>query len=853
MKKRFNLLLGLLLIATGFNVVNADGNNKKGHYQPRLDLFQNAFRNVGDSLIVKGSLSKFFIYTEPGKFEKEVTDYEAWVPAETDSIYLGITHEPIDGTQEMDLKVPTYEVKGEDNAKGKVSETVYRWSAYPDATNGDTTLVHYTGDRTQSDSTQYYVFDFSKGAELTGSITITIPPGHVGYDKDKDKTTYRLTLKRSDDINKISGLKSLAVFEKGDDESILKDFDKFTTDYEVESAAGQDFIFKFEPILSGSTFEAFFNGSKVTNVTDNQALRQFEVSKAGGEVELIVTAPNNVSQSTYKIKIVQTLEIPSDSLKPKGDRYLRAESYIKRLYLTDGENEYDIYNKLKGYKFDGYLYNVPDSNTYIASVPDPSASNLELGYELHFDKAYKFTLNKQRFFVDKTTGQKISWTVHLKEAKDASKTPDPEKDDEWQYVFLDTIGGTPKTKNNNGDSLEVKYTIELLSNEARLEKLSLHFDSPTAPAVALSPAFDPDSSIYTLTSSVHKDLKEIYLVYKSFDKNAKAEIPKFNEKTFSEVPKTTYTTYKVSASDWSSGKTKYISISDTAVDKKTVKSYVIELRKDFDLSLDSIKIANSTETVFFSNKDNNSVEDLFKVNSEGKYVHDVNLRHDFVYDDLFSLDADAVIKDTASQKYVSYKAVPQVYDWGFTYIFKVKSTRGDTRDYLVNLILATNDATLDYLYTTPAGLTPEYSPEIFDYTLTVPATTASVRLIAATKDQFATLDGDGVHTITEGTTVLPITVTPGDKSKPNTYTVTVIKEGTGIKTVANAKVNVFASNGQLNVTSPYNERVYIHAADGSLIASFDKKAGNRAVSLNLQTGIIILRGSAGWTYKVFAK
>ncbi|MDR0614346.1 MAG: cadherin-like beta sandwich domain-containing protein [Dysgonamonadaceae bacterium] len=851
MKKVINLLLGLLMIATGFNVVNANGTDVKGHYLPRLDLFQDAFRAVQDSFVKDKDvpLSKYFIYTSPDKFEAGKTDYEAWVPAETKYIFLGITHEKI---HESDgLHVPTYEVVGTDNAGAKVDAKVYRWSIYRDNNVGDTTLVLYTNPEL-SDSTQYYVFDFSKGAELTGSITITIPDGHVGYVKDKNKTTYKLTLKRSDDINKISGLKSLAVFETGDDESILKNFDKFTTDYEVESAAGQDFTVKFEPILANSTIEAFVNGVKVV-INEKQALREIPVTKAGGEVELIVTAPNGASVSTYKIKIVQTLEIPSNDLKPNDSRYKHAKSYIKRLYLTDGENEYELYNKFKGHKFDGYLYtekSESDSNTYVVSVPNPSASNLELGYELHFDQAYKFTLNKQRFFVDKTTGQKISWTVHLKEKADGASNPDPdpEIESDWKYVFLDTIG-TPSSKSANGDSLEVKYTIELLSNEARLEKLSLHFGSDTTPAVELSPAFDPDSLTYTLTSSVHKDLKDIYLVYKSFDKNAKtgSKITQEQDKVlFSPVPKTT-DTYRVSVSDWKSGQTKYISISDTAVDKKTVKSYVIELKKDYNLTLTNITIKLSSTTIADIKGSD------FKVDANGDYVHNVLLPVNVSYDDLFELEPVAELEDKDSEKFVSWRAVPQVKDFGFTYIFKVKSTRGDTHDYLVNLILATNDATLDYLYTTPAGLTPEYSPEIFDYTLTVPATTASVRLIAAAKDQFANLTGNGVHTITEGTTVLPITVTPGDKSKPNIYTVTVIKEGTGINSVANSKVNVFARNGQLNVTSPYNERVYIHAADGSLIASFDKKAGNKAVSLNLQTGIIILRGSAGWTYKVFAK
>lgn len=851
MKKVINLLLGLLFMAT----FNATADGTYHHYQPRLDLFQDLFELRGtapqDSFVLKNGketkFAEYFIYTDPGKFVEGVTDYEAWVPAETEYIFLGITHEKIEGGPNASghHMVPLYKVIGSDNTK-KTVDGPFKINV------GDTTLVDFPNHET-SDTAIYYALDFREGAELTGSVTVTIPKEHIGYKPNgNNATTYKLTLKRSEDINKISGLKSLAVFETGDDdESILKNFDKFTTDYEVESEAGVDFTVKFEPILANSTIEAFVNGVKVA-IDDKQALREITVTKAGGEVELIVTAPNGVSESTYKIKIVQTLEIPSDDLKKeKGNRYEHAESYIKRLYLTDGENEYELYNKLGGHKFDGFLYNATDSNTYVVSVPNPSASNLELGYELHFDQAYKFTLNKQRFFVDKTTGQKISWTVHLKEKADKVSNPDPEIESDWKYVFLDTIG-TPSSKSANGDSLEVKYTIELLSNEARLESLSLHFDSLTAPAVALSPAFDPDSSIYTLTSSVHKDLKEIYLVYKTFDKNVTPKLKFDNtEESFNKVSKTT-DTYRVSISGWESGQTKFINILDSAVDGRTRKSYTIELQKDFDLSLKSIMIKNSSEEIFDSENEG-GVEKLFKVNSEGKYVHDVNLRPDFLYDDLFDLTATAEIKDDKSTKYVSYKAVPQVYDWGFTYIFKVKSTRGDTRDYLVNLILATNDATLDYLYTTPAGLTPEYSPEIFDYTLTVPATTASVRLIAEAKDQFADLTGDGVHTITEGTTVLPITVTPGDKSKPNIYTVTVIKEGTGIHTVANSKVNVFARNGQLNVTSPYNERVYIHAADGSLIASFDKKAGNKAVSLNLQTGIIILRGSAGWTYKVFAK
>ena len=436
MKKWFNLLLGLLFMAT----FNATAGETYYHYQPRLDLFQDAFKFDDDSLsgvgVVEGKvpLSKYFIYTEPGKFVEGVTDYEAWVPEETKLIFLGITHEKIEGVPNASdhHMVPLYKVTGSDNTKETVKGP-YRWY-------GDTTLGKWGNEENveKTDSTQYYVLNFIQGAELTGSITITIPDGHIGYKPNgNNETTYKLTLKRSDDINKISGLKSLAVFEDSGDESLLKDFDKLKSDYEVESAEGKSFTVKFEPVLAKSTIEAYVDGVKKTAMIKREnALQTITVPMTGGLVELIVTAPNGVSKSTYTIKIVQKLLIPTTNLKSEG-RDSIAELYIKRLYLTDGEKEYDLYSphEVIG-KFNGRLYHDEDSNRYVASVPDPSASNLELGFEFFFDKEYRYALEKQRFFVDKTTGQSVFWTVSLKKPKEDVSNPDPEIETHWEAVQL---------------------------------------------------------------------------------------------------------------------------------------------------------------------------------------------------------------------------------------------------------------------------------------------------------------------------------------------------------------------------------------------------------------------------------
>ena len=67
-------------------------------------------------------------------------------------------------------------------------------------------------------------------------------------------------------------------------------------------------------------------------------------------------------------------------------------------------------------------------------------------------------------------------------------------------------------------------------------------------------------------------------------------------------------------------------------------------------------------------------------------------------------------------------------------------------------------------------------------------------------------------------------------------------------------INVTYYNNTLSVSSPYNERIEIYSITGTLIFNQQKAEGEVKYNIgNLPGGIIIVKGSSGWTEKILKR
>ena len=690
----------------------------------------------------------------------------------------------------------------------------------------------------------YYGIDISEDSKITLTWTVKYPDGHLFKGQDVTRTA---VITKSADLIKNAELKILAVHHKKDtlltiekdefwDNNLLEGFAHDTYSYSVQ-LEDTSYV-RFEPALSKSTFKVKLNGREVAadSVLKKGAgmLDQVRVLKSGGLLEIVVTAPNKKTTKTYKITLLPPADMTDEEKKELlGSRYAKAGRLLDSLYLTDGTARYELFNDTTIGAFDGFLYGTKgtaksDSNTFKVSVPDIHASNLELGWHVIPDSDWVFQSKKYKFFVDKTTSTtgEVSWKVELKYPKN--------KTDETDYdcVKLDTVGSS-----TSGGQDNVVYHIKLKSSAAGIKSLVLYYDSLTAASVTLSPAFSPDVT-EPLTSYVPEGVKNIFLVTTTV--NDKPGVSDFTKESKID------NTWRIKDVDkWKDGEVKTFAVTDTAADGVSVKKVVVELKKAYDLHLKSINISTSTGVPLLSKEEK-------ELESETETEFKAALPAGFSLDDLIGLGIDA--KKKSEKPAVSVFRSTKLTEEGYTLTFTVKSDReGDSKVYTVKLLFPKADATLDYLYTIPAGLTPEYSPEVTEYTLHA-GTATSFRIIAAPADDLVSaFTGDGTHALTQPVEKFTVFVTAADGIAKKEYHITVTTEGLSLAKISDSDVSVYSLNGKLNVTSPARERVYIHSVDGQLISHFDKKPGNIAVSVTIPTGIAIIKGSFGWAKKIYVR
>ena len=865
MKKIFILLSTALLLLVALNVKAADEKKWGDVGTPySFGLLQDAFFrwDATKGLPIKNAnvspddssktLQNYLYMTKDADFPKTVTLYEATANETAKTIYLWANLMNIEGKQITgdEYTFPDIQIsaKGEDDELLDVHK-YYRTKS--EVNTEDDSLVFLSSETKDSVKvfshlgmsipTLYYGINISEDSKITLTWTVKYPDSHPFKGQDVIRTA---VITKSADLIKNADLKILAVHHKDDtlltienddfwDNNLLKDFDPDTESYSVQ-LKDTSYV-RFEPALSKSTFKVKLNGKEVPDSVRRIGagqLDQVRVLKSGGLLEIVVTAPNKITTKTYKITLVPPVMTDEEKKELLGDRYKSAGRLLDSLYLTDGTARYELFNELIG-AFDGFLYGTKgekkDSNTFVVSVPDIHASNLDLGWHVVPDSDWVFQLKKYHFFVDKKTNAStgdVSWEVRLRQPKDKADA-DKTNEGKWEWVKLDTVGSS----GSGADS--VVYHIKLKSSAAGIKSLFLYYDSLTAVPVTLSPAFSPDVT-EPLTSYVPESVKNIFLVTTTV--NDKPGVSDFTKESKID------NTWRIKGVDkWEDGEVKTFAVTDTA-DDVSVKKVVVELKKKYNLNLSSIKIGS------FSREE----KDL---ESETEFKEALPVG--FSLDDLIALKPE--VKKKSEKGGVVVSRSTKLTEEGYTFTFTVTSDReGDIKVYTVKLLFPKADATLDYLYTVPAGLTPEFSPEVTEYTLHA-GTATSLRIIAAPADEQATVKfderggEDGRFTLTQPSETFTVFVTAADEIAKKAYHITVTTEGLSLAKISDSDVSVYSLNGKLNVTSPARERVYIHSADGQLISHFDKKSGNIAVSVKIPTGIAIIKGSSGWAKKIYVR
>jgi len=93
--------------------------------------------------------------------------------------------------------------------------------------------------------------------------------------------------------------------------------------------------------------------------------------------------------------------------------------------------------------------------------------------------------------------------------------------------------------------------------------------------------------------------------------------------------------------------------------------------------------------------------------------------------------------------------------------------------YITTKHIASNDATLTGIDVSGGALTPAFDPAVTTYAVEVPFGTASVAVSATASDPLATVAGDGIINVSEGSGTATLVVTAEDGVTTQTYTVNI--------------------------------------------------------------------------------
>jgi hypothetical protein len=135
---------------------------------------------------------------------------------------------------------------------------------------------------------------------------------------------------------------------------------------------------------------------------------------------------------------------------------------------------------------------------------------------------------------------------------------------------------------------------------------------------------------------------------------------------------------------------------------------------------------------------------------------------------------------------------------------------------------------------------------------TIAPDNADNKSVAWTSTNFsvAVIDNNGlITTLASGKTL--IIVNTADGNLKDTCLVTVL-ESTDTHPADDPALTIYCLGDVLTITSPPSELITIYSASGVLLFQSPKEQGSTSISIgHLPKGVLIVRGSSGWTRKVF--
>lgn len=448
-------------------------------------------------------------------------------------------------------------------------------------------------------------------------------------------------------------------------------------------------------------------------------------------------------------------------------------------------------------------------------------------------------------------------TFSLVAFKDAAD----KKKGEYSNVKLTSDGAETKD-----DIDSVVYKITLVSNQKGFKDVTFRYNSRSAEPVELATAYNNSISSYVFKNPVPDSVKTIYIDFDPVAGGLTDPVSVTDNLGDVKPVSKAENAYYITLDSWNAGESKVITLVDSAKDGSE-KKVNFEVYKAYDLSLSEIKIMHGSVAIFERKN--------FKDTTEFDQV----ISPDFEIGDLLDtkVGKDNGLTLKVKKEEVDIKRFLTFDGNVFTFTFRVFREYRDAanvlqeehKDYTVRLAYPSANADLEYLATSYGDLSPAFDADVTDYEVVFnSAEHTSIRLFAGAEDSNATVlanETGGSRSISASydlvydTTYATIVVTASNEIT-KTYNVKIINLAlpsrepgeTGINTVTAPAATITASKGQLNITSPVSEKVYVYSVTGHVISTYNKKAGTINVPVK-SLGVTVIKGTSGWVKKVFIK
>ncbi|MCL2131670.1 MAG: cadherin-like beta sandwich domain-containing protein [Lentimicrobiaceae bacterium] len=158
--------------------------------------------------------------------------------------------------------------------------------------------------------------------------------------------------------------------------------------------------------------------------------------------------------------------------------------------------------------------------------------------------------------------------------------------------------------------------------------------------------------------------------------------------------------------------------------------------------------------------------------------------------------------------------------WNLSVRSASPNSKNDTAVVYQEIILLPNtDANLASLSVSEGVLVPVFDSTVYSYMVNVPYSISSAIITAVPSDTFASVSGDGLHSLQVGVNTFPVTVTAEDSITTKTYTVVITRAGASANGNL-ASLTVTSEAGVKPLTPAFIPAVYDYAVNLSYSESY---------------------------------